>query len=87
MSINGSDFVKVYPNPSNGLFQVSVDLPSNVNVDVAVYDNLGRKVADVVEGQLQQGTYTVDMTGNAAGMYTVRMTALNKVFTQKIIIE
>jgi PKD repeat protein len=86
-TVDGVDLMKVYPNPSNGLFSVSFDLPSNEDVTVAVYDMMGNKVADVVEGQLQKGDYTVDMTGKAAGMYFVRMTAHNKVFNQKIIIE
>jgi PKD repeat protein len=86
-TIEGMDLMKVYPNPSNGLFQVSVELPSSEEVSVSVYDVLGNKVANVAEGQLQKGTYLVDMTGNASGMYFVRMTAHNKVYNQKIIIK
>jgi len=86
-TVNGMDLMKVYPNPSNGLFQVSLELPSSEEVSVSVYDMMGHKVANVTEGQLQKGSFTVDMTGKAAGMYFVRMTALNKVYNQKIIIE
>jgi hypothetical protein len=86
-SIAGSDLMKVYPNPSNGLFNVSFELPSQEDVTVAVYDMMGNQVANVIEGQLQKGAYTVDLTDKAAGMYFVRMTAHNQVFNQKVIVE
>ncbi|MFT5725270.1 MAG: hypothetical protein ACI9JN_002394, partial [Bacteroidia bacterium] len=86
-SVTGAELMKVYPNPSNGIFNVSFDLPSQEDVTVAVYDMMGNQVANVIEGQLQKGAYTVDMTGKAAGMYFVRMTAHNQVFNQKVIVE
>ncbi len=86
-SIAGADLMKVYPNPSNGIFNVSFDLPSQEDVTVAVYDMMGNQVANIIEGQLQKGTYTVDMTGKAAGMYFVRMTAHNQVFNQKVMVK
>ncbi|MCO4820323.1 MAG: T9SS type A sorting domain-containing protein, partial [Bacteroidetes bacterium] len=86
-SIAGVDLMKVYPNPSNGIFNVSFDLPSQEDVTVAVYDMMGNQVANIIEGQLQKGTYTVDMTGKAAGMYFVRMTAHNQVFNQKVMVK
>jgi PKD repeat protein len=86
-SITGADLMKVYPNPSNGIFNVSFDLPSQEDVTVAVYDMMGNQVANIIEGQLQKGTYTVDMTGKAAGMYFVRMTTHNQVFNQKVMVK
>ena len=86
-TVAGKDLLKVYPNPSKGLFNVSFDLASNENVSVAVYDMMGNQVAEVAEGQLQKGSYLVDMTGKAAGMYFVRMSVNNQVFNQKVIIE
>ena len=86
-SITNGSLMSVYPNPSNGIFNVSIDLPSQEEVTVAIYDMMGNQVVDVVTGQLQTGSYTVDMTGKAAGMYFVRMTAHNQVFNQKVIID
>ena len=86
-TIAEGSLMNIYPNPSNGIFNVSIDLPSQEEVTVAIYDMMGNQVVDVVTGQLQTGSYTVDMTGKAAGMYFVRMTAHNQVFNQKVIID
>ena len=56
-------------------------------VEVAVFDMMGNRVAEVTEGQMQKGTFTVDMTGKAAGMYLVRMSVNNQVFNQKVMVR
>src|SRR6185503_8174701 len=46
----------VYPNP--GEFpQVSFSLPKGDDVEVAVYDIIGRKVAEVAKGRFPAGTF------------------------------
>ncbi|MBO6517784.1 MAG: DUF5011 domain-containing protein [Bacteroidia bacterium] len=86
-TVEGTSLMKVYPNPSNGAFNVSLELPSNEDVQIGVYDMLGHKVADVANGQFQDHVFSVDMSNNAAGLYFVRMTTSNKVYNQKIVIE
>ncbi|MBO6516317.1 MAG: T9SS type A sorting domain-containing protein, partial [Bacteroidia bacterium] len=85
--VEGTSLMKVYPNPSNGLFNITLDLPSSEEVTVEVIDQTGRKVANVTEGQLQKGSFVVDMSGEAAGMYIVRMITNHNVYNQKISIK
>lgn len=85
--INDDNLLKVYPNPSRGLFNVNINLPSNEKVDIAVYDLVGNKVMDVAEGELQNGVYTVDMTASANGVYFVRMSVNGSIFNKKIVVN
>jgi PKD repeat protein len=85
--VNSDNLMTVYPNPSNGLFNVKIDLPSNELVNLSVYDLLGNKVEDVVNGDLQKGNYTIDMSQAASGVYFVRMIVHGKVFNQKVVID
>jgi hypothetical protein len=85
--VNGDDALKVYPNPSNGIFNVSIDLASNETIDVAIFDILGNKVADVINGELTNGVYPIDLTSKANGVYFVRMAVNDKVYNQRIILN
>ena len=85
--INNDNALNVYPNPSNGIFNVSIDLASNETIDVAIYDLLGNKVADVVNGELTNGVYPIDLTSEANGVYFVSMAVNDKVYNQRIVLN
>jgi len=70
----------VYPNPARTP-RVSFELPVDSNVEIGVYDVLGRQVAQLAKGRLPAGTYSRawdgrDASGNAvnAGVYFYRLT-------------
>lgn len=85
--LSDEDMLKIAPNPSTGVFNVSIDLPTNETVSVAVYNMLGEKISDVVDTELQNGTYTIDMSGNTDGVYFVRMVVNGKVFNRKVVLS
>ncbi|MEZ4844654.1 MAG: DUF5011 domain-containing protein [Bacteroidia bacterium] len=85
--IAASDLMNVYPNPSNGVFNVKVDLPAYQNVEIAIYDVLGNKVAEVANEQAQNSVFNVDLSAHAAGMYFVRMTTNGKTYNQRVVVE
>lgn len=49
-----------YPNPFNPTTTIQFALDSPANVELVVYDVLGRRVASLVDEQLAAGTYKVD---------------------------
>ena len=55
-----------YPNPFNLITIISYDLPERVNVNLAVYDVLGREVIHLVNGYQPAGNYLIEL--NAAGL-------------------
>ena len=71
---------EAYPNPFNPATQISFDLPVDGIVSLAVFDVLGRKVADLVNEYRQAGYHTAmwDASKTASGVYFVRFTATNE---------
>lgn len=71
-----------YPNPFNPVTHIEFAVMIAADIDVSVYDILGRKVATLVSQGLAPGTYRAvwdgaDISGGhvASGIYFVRMTA------------
>ncbi|MBI5472407.1 MAG: T9SS type A sorting domain-containing protein [Ignavibacteriae bacterium] len=66
-----------YPNPFNPSTQINFDLPEASHVTLAVYDVLGRKVAELVNGQVAEGYHTATWNASdvASGVYFARFTA------------
>jgi hypothetical protein len=85
--LSDADMLKIAPNPSTGVFNVTIDLPSNETVSVAVYNMLGEKISDVVNTELQNGSYTLDMSSQTEGVYFVRMVVNGKVFNRKVVLS
>ncbi|MBI5472493.1 MAG: T9SS type A sorting domain-containing protein [Ignavibacteriae bacterium] len=68
-----------YPNPFNPSTQIKFDLPAASHVTLAVYDVLGRKVAELVNGQVAEGYHTATWNASdvASGVYFARFSATN----------
>ena len=63
-----------YPNPSAGPAVVPLMLSEAAEVNVAVFDVLGRQVATLAEGNIEAGMHrlALDASGLPAGVYVVR---------------
>lgn len=75
-----SNTVKVYPNPSEGIFTIAL----NEDAQVEVYNLLGKLV---YESKAQAGKVTVDISNYQAGLYLLNVTSENGSITKKIIKE
>ena len=64
-----------YPNPSQGRTTFAYELPRESEVSLTVYDVLGRRVAEVVDGEQAAGRHTVpwSASGLASGLYLWRI--------------
>lgn len=67
------------PNPFNPSTQIRFQLPEGNNVVLTVFDVLGRKVAELVNGYLEPGYHSVtwDATSVASGVYFARFNVTN----------
>ena len=79
-----------YPNPFNPSTMIEYDIPSEMQVNLSIYDLRGRLIAELVNG-IQQGSYdSYQVVWNAdmqsSGVYFVRLTAGSSVETQKIML-
>jgi hypothetical protein len=66
-----------YPNPFNPTTTIQFNLPMGSRVTLDVYNLLGQRVAELVDGQLQAGTHTVLFNANrfSTGVYFYRIEA------------
>jgi len=80
------DQVAVYPNPITQTANIDFTLNSETNVNITVFDMLGRNVLNLFEGEMSSGKQNIrmDATGLNKGVYFIRFELNNEVFTQKI---
>lgn len=77
-----------YPNPFNPAASIRYSLPEAGTVRLAVYDMLGRRVAELVNGPLEAGSHTADFDGSrlASGVYVYRLQSGGQVLTGKMML-
>ncbi len=77
-----------YPNPFNPTTVIRYQLPAASQVQLAVFDMLGRQVGELVNEKKEAGSYEVkfDASGLASGVYFYRIKAGNFVQTKKLLL-
>jgi len=66
-----------FPNPFNPTTRISFSLPMFAKVTVKIYDIMGREVRQLVNENMNAGSFMIDFNGSdlASGVYFVRLTA------------
>jgi hypothetical protein len=82
-NLSAADIIKqnfsfiAYPNPFNSESTLRYTLPSDANVNIEVYDVMGRNVLEVANGKQSAGTHEYSLGAenftNGAGIYYVRL--------------
>ncbi|MGE5315923.1 MAG: T9SS type A sorting domain-containing protein [Acidobacteriota bacterium] len=74
---SGYELSANYPNPFNPSTSFRFAVASTQHVSICVYDMLGREVAQLVNGEMKAGTYTVQWNASnvPSGVYIYKMTA------------
>lgn len=82
-----------YPNPFNPSTEIQYDLPTRSKVELAIYNILGEKVADLVNGEQGAGSYVATWDGRnlqghtvASGVYLYRLKAGDFLQTRKMLL-
>ncbi len=75
-----------YPNPFRSSTEIALEVPMASEVRVAVYDVLGRRVAVLLDGEVEAGKHSVHFDGSGLpnGVYLVRAEAGAFVETQRV---
>ena len=83
--------LNIYPNPNNGDFLLTYNLPEKSNVRVSVIDLTGREIVEISEKAQMAGDHQqeIAIAGNqlSAGIYMVKLQANNQVYVKKLVIE
>jgi hypothetical protein len=75
---------KIYPNPTKGLINIS----SKENIEtIEVYNNIGDLIYSKNNTQHSQELYQLDISGNASGIYMIRLKVNNQIVNHKIILQ
>ncbi len=77
-----------YPNPFNPSTMIRYDIPVQGNVNISVFDVLGREVTRLVNGIQQAGEHWVtwNAEGVPSGVYFYRVTTNNFTETKKLLL-
>ena len=82
-----------FPNPFNQSTVVRVDLETAADMELAVYNMAGQKVATLARGPYWPGTYSFTWDGRttrgaelASGVYACRLSANGQVQTRKLVL-
>jgi hypothetical protein len=85
---DGISLSQNYPNPFNPGTMIRYQLPATSNVQLDVFDVLGRKVATLENGLVQAGTHEVyfDASGFSSGIYIYRLNTGQQVLTRQMVL-
>jgi hypothetical protein len=77
-----------YPNPFNPTTVINFSLPKASDVQLSVYNILGEKITELVNGKMVAGNHSVNFnaTNLASGMYIFRIQAGNFVSVKKMML-
>ncbi|WP_375418938.1 T9SS type A sorting domain-containing protein [uncultured Hymenobacter sp.] len=83
-------FAPVYPNPASGLTKLPYSLQKAAVVSLAVFDNMGRRVAQVLDQQRQPaGQFSAELNAArlAPGLYTCRLLVDGVALTRQLSVQ
>ena len=82
-----------YPNPFNPITTIQYELPQRLDVQITIYDMLGRKVHEFIAQKQLAGNHSIqwsgkDINGNpvSAGIYFYQLKAGDFVQTKKMVL-
>lgn len=79
--------ILISPNPSKGLVNVKINIPSEEKLTIDVYNLLGQKVATYNVGQAKKTDVSLDMHSFASGIYMLSISTEKTTVTKKVIIK
>lgn len=84
---NSFDGMVVFPNPSDGLVHFQYSLPQGGQMELAIYDLSGKKVAVVATENQMEGEYMLSWTPaqQYSGVYVARLTVDGRVLDVKML--
>lgn len=86
-NINQASSLKVLPNPTNGLFELTLGGAENGNYQINITDVTGKLVINqTVLNQQSELNQKLDLSGFNKGVYFLKLINNDKVYTQKIVL-
>ena len=88
LTISSFELSQNYPNPFNPATRIRYTIPQTANVEIKIFDVLGREVETLVSELKSPGQYEVNFNGGnlASGIYFYRIEAGDFIATKKMIL-
>lgn len=77
-----------YPNPFNPSTVIHFEIATGSDVQLQVFDLMGREIATLLDSRLPGGSHAVSFDGSqlSSGVYVYRLSAGNEVVTRKMVL-
>jgi sugar lactone lactonase YvrE len=77
-----------YPNPFNPTTSIEFSLPDNGDVELTIFDTLGREVADIAVGAMSSGVHSIDFDAAElmSGVYFYKLNYDGRSLVKKMIL-
>ena len=80
--------ISIFPNPTQGLTQISIQLQKTTDVSISVVDAMGNLVSNRTYNNMSgNNVYPVDANDLASGVYYIRISTGDSFATKKIIVS
>jgi hypothetical protein len=84
-NLQGDDQVRVFPNPSDGVYQISFNPDAGYPRSISVNDLTGRTIYNTIPDDIDRKIQTLDISQFKAGMYYLVIEFDHKTINQKIL--
>lgn len=77
-----------YPNPFNPVTKINFDMPIAGKVNLSIYNILGERVAELINGEMNRGYHQVNFNASrlSSGVYFYKLTAGKNSLTKKMVV-
>ncbi|MEZ4825885.1 MAG: T9SS type A sorting domain-containing protein [Bacteroidia bacterium] len=83
----GINSMEVYPNPTQGAFTVNIELAKLDDLKLAIFDVNGRMVYQTSKNSVSRFTENIDLSGFAAGIYTLKVATSQGVGYERVVVK
>ena len=86
LNISANDII-VYPNPSSGVFNLEINSLNSSDVEILIYDLLGRVVFENNYENSFNFNEIIDLSSENSGVFLINVTIGNNQITKRVIID
>ncbi len=80
-------FIDIYPNPTDGMLYLQLDLLTSNPVAVEIYDVAGRLLVETSEEKVVSKRYAFDLSEEANGVYLLKVIVADEVLTKRVVLN
>lgn len=87
VDVAGLNSFDVYPNPTQGLAKLNLELAATADVEIDVINVTGQVIMSFKDSGIQNRQYELDLTDQPQGIYLVRLNLNGQVATKSLILS